>query len=80
MSKINKSLVERIADLESNKDKGVKIHVSDPNLQLFTDDQWRYKAYAWYCLKHIFIKGIAIIASALPLIAGFVEVIHNVLG
>jgi hypothetical protein len=78
MSKINKSLVERVQDLESGIQK--KSKVSDPNLNLFVDDEWRYKAYRWYCLKNIALKITAIIAGASPVMAGIVEVIRNAMG
>jgi hypothetical protein len=77
MSNLNKSLVERVQDLESGKDKS---KVSDPNLTLFVDDEWRYKAYRWYCLKNIVLKVGAIIAGSTALGSGLIEIIRNSMG
>jgi hypothetical protein len=79
MSKLNPSLIERVTKLEESGTI-TKAKVSDPNLQLFIDDEWRYKAYRWYCFKSVFIKGVAIIAGASPLVAGFVELVRNAMG
>ena len=77
MSKINKSLIERVQDLESGK---VKSKISDPNLQLFTQDEWRYKAYRWYCLKSIALKIGVILSASVAGIEAIFQLIRVYLG
>ena len=73
----NKSLIDRVIDLEAGSAKAKKSKISDPNLNLFVDDEWRYKAFRWFCLKNVILKGIALFVSAIPAGQALVEVIRN---
>ena len=68
---------EQVEALLKKQDKIAKATVSDPNLKLFSDDQFRYKAYRWYCLKNIVLKVSAIAFGATAIGGGIVEVIRN---
>ena len=74
----NKSLIDRVVDLEAGSKKKSKI--SDPNINSFTNDEWRYKAYRWYCLKNIVLKLGAMIVSGTTLGAGLIEIVRNAMG
>jgi hypothetical protein len=77
MSKESKSLLDRVIELEGRDDKS---KVSDPNLTLFSNDEYRYKAYRWYCLKNIVLKVAAIVAGSTALGSGIIEIIRNSMG
>ena len=76
----NKSLIDRVIDLEAGTEKSKKAKVCDPNIQAFVEDEWRYKAYRWYCLKNMILKATAIIISGYPIGGALIEVIRKSLG
>ena len=75
---MSKSLIDRVVDLEAGKEK--KSKVSDPNINAFTDDEYRYKAYRWYCLKNIVLKLGAMVISGTALGGSLIEIIRNSMG
>ena len=57
-----------------------KSTISDPNLKLFVNDEYRYKAYRWYCLKTILLKLGVILAGTVTAIEGIAQIVGTLLG
>ena len=68
---------EVLALLKKQESKISKSAIADPNLRLFTNDEQRYKAYRWYCLKNIVLKVAAILAGATAIGGGIIEVFRS---
>jgi hypothetical protein len=54
--------------------------IADPNLRLFTNDEYRYKAYRWYCAKRIILKLGVILSGAVTAVGGLMQLIESLLG
>ena len=57
-----------------------KSKVSDANLALFTNDEFRYKAYRWYCLKTMVLKFGVILAGTITAIEGIASIVGALVG
>ena len=53
---------------------------ADPNLSLFRDDEFRYKAYRWYCLRTLILKLGVILAGTVTAIEGIATIVGTLLG
>jgi hypothetical protein len=54
--------------------------VADPNLRLFSNDEYRYKAYRWYCAKRIILKLGVILSGAITAVGSLMQLIESMLG
>ena len=57
-----------------------KSKISDPNLALFSNDEFRYKAYRWYCLKTMVLKFGVILAGTITAVEGIASILGALLG